>query len=89
MWGCWWHSGSARVPHHCDLGLIPAPHGYLIKVTLVTCEKSVVQFVSTNDHRFSLGTPVSPCSDTGPMRGGPYSTLERTAQLADRIIQYK
>ena len=26
---------------------------YLIKVTLVTCEKSVVQFDSTNHRRFS------------------------------------
>ena len=44
----------------------------MIKVTLVTCEKSVVQFDSTKHHRFSPGTPVSSYSNTGPMRGGPY-----------------
>ena len=40
--GCCWYSGSARVSHHCDWGSIPAPYRHLIKVTLVTCEKSVV-----------------------------------------------
>ena len=76
---CWWHSDSAHVSHHCDLGSIPAPCSYLIKVTLVTCEKSIViQFDFTKHHRFSPGTPVSSCSNSG-----------RTAQVADRIIQYK
>ena len=70
--GCWWHSGSARVSHHCDQGSIPAPYGYQIEVTLVTYEKSVVQFVSTKHRRFSPGTPVSSCTNIGPMRGGPY-----------------
>ena len=68
---CWWLSDSARVSHRCDSGLIQAPCGYLVKVTLVTCEKSVVQFDSTKHRRFSLGTPVSSCCNTGPMRGGP------------------
>ena len=70
----WWHSGSARVSHHCDLVLIAAPCSYLIKVTLVTCEKSVVQFDSTKHRRFSPGTPVFSCSNTGPRRSGPYWT---------------
>ena len=39
-----------------------------IKVTLVTCEKSVVQFDSTEHRRFSPGTPVSSCSNTGPVK---------------------
>ena len=47
---------------------------FLVKITLVTCEKSVVQFVSTKHRRFSPGTQVSLSSDTGPMRGGPYWT---------------
>ena len=45
-----------------------------LKVTLVTCEKSVVQFDSTKHRRFSPGTPVSSCHNTGPMRVGPYWT---------------
>ena len=48
--GCWLHSGSSRVSHHCDLGSIPAQFGYLIKITSVTCENSVVQFLFTK-HR--------------------------------------
>ena len=55
-----------------DLDLIPAPCSYLIKVTFVTCENNVVQFDPTKHRRFSPGTPVSSCSNTGPMRGGPY-----------------
>ena len=51
-----------------------APYSYLIKINLVTCEKSVAQFVSTKHRRFSPGTPVSSCRNTGPMRGGPYWT---------------
>ena len=47
-----------------------APCSYL----LVTCEKSVVPFDSTKHRRFSPATPVSSCSNTGPMRGGPYWT---------------
>ena len=70
----WWHSGSARVSHQCDSGSIPAPCGYLIKITLVTCEKSVVKFDSTKHRRFTPGIPVSSCSNTGSMRGGPYWT---------------
>ena len=53
----------------------PAQCNYLIKVTFVTCEKSVVQFDSTKHRRFSPGTPVSSCSNIGPMRGGPYWTF--------------
>ena len=56
--GCWWHGGSPRVSY----------------ITMVTCEKSVVQFVSTKHRRFSPSTLVSSCSNTGPMRGGPYWT---------------
>ena len=47
---------------------------FLIKVTFVTCEKSAVQFDSTKRRRFSPGTPVSSCINTGPMRDGPYWT---------------
>ena len=52
------------------------PRSYLIKVTLVTCEKSFVKFDSTKHRRFSPGTPVSSCSNTGPTMGGlsPYWT---------------
>ena len=69
--GCWWHIGSAHVSHHCDWGSIPVPCSYLIEVTLVTYEKSIVYFDSTKHRRFSPGTQVSSCSNTGPMRGGP------------------
>ena len=72
--GCWWHSCSACVSHHRDLGSIPDSCSYLIKVTFVTCEKSVVHFVYTKHCWFSLGTQVSSCSNIGPMRGGPYWT---------------
>ena len=72
--GCWWHSGNAHVRHDCDSGSIPTPCNYLIKVTLVTCEKSIIQFDSTKHRRFSLGTPASFCSNTRPVRGGPYWT---------------
>ena len=75
QWGGWGHGGSARVSHHCDKGLIPAPCGYVIKITFVTCEKSVVQFVPIKYRRFSPGTPVFSCSNTGPMSGGPYLTF--------------
>ena len=47
---------------------------FLIKVTFVTFEKNVLQFDSTKRRRFSPGTPVSSCINTGPMRGGPYWT---------------
>ena len=57
-----------HVSHHCDQGLIPAPCSYLIEVTLVTCEKYVVQFDSTKNHRFSPGTSVSSSRNTEPMR---------------------
>ena len=70
-WGADGTVGSARVSHHSDSGWIPAPCSSLIKVTLVTCEKSVVQFDSTKHRRFSPGTLVSSCSNTGPVRGGP------------------
>ena len=70
----WWHSGSARVSHYCDWGSIPAAGSNLIKVALVTCEKSVFQFDSIKHRRFFPGTPVSSCHNTGPMRVGPYWT---------------
>ena len=52
-------------------GSIPATCSYLIKVMLITCEKTVGRFDSTKHRRFSPGTPVSSCSNTGPMKGGP------------------
>ena len=66
-------------PHHCNSGSIPAPCSYLVKITLVTFEKSVVQFVSTKHRRFSPSTPVSSCSNTGSMRGGPYWTSKENS----------
>ena len=66
--------GSARVSHYCDSGSTPAQCSYVIKVTFVTCEKGVVRFDSTNHCRFFPGIPVSFCSNTGPMSGGPYWT---------------
>ena len=80
---------SARVSHHGDLGSGLAPCNHLSKVTLVTCEKSVVQFFSTKHRRFSPDTPISPCSNTEPMRGGPYWTSRENSLLADRVSQYK
>ena len=68
---CWWHSGSACVSHHCDNGSILALCSYLIKITFVTCEKSIVQFDSTKQRRFSPGAPVSSCGNKGPIRGWP------------------
>ena len=55
-----------HVSHHCDQSLIPDLCGYLIKVTLVTHEKSVVQFDSTKHCRFSPGVPVLSYSNPGP-----------------------
>ena len=54
-----WHCGSVLVSHLCDLGLIPAPYSRLIKITKVTCERSVVKFGSTKHRKFAVGTPVS------------------------------
>ena len=70
------------------MGLIPALCSYLIKITLVTCEKHVTQFVSTKHCRFSPGTPVSSCSNTGPMRGGLFWTSRENSLyiVADRVI---
>ena len=62
----------AHVSHHCDWGTILAPCSYLIKVTLVTREKSTVEFDSTKHRRCSPGTPVSYCCKTEPTRGDPY-----------------
>ena len=53
---------------------IPAPCSHLIKVTLVTCEKRVMQFDFTKHRRFSPCTLVSSCSNTGPMRVRLYWT---------------
>ena len=77
--GCWWRSGSSGVSHHCDLGSIPAPCSYLIKVTFVTYEKNVVHFDSTKHQRFSPGTLVSSGCNTGSMRGDLTIPLGRTA----------
>ena len=56
----------------------------------VTREKSVVQFDFTKHHRFSPGTPVSSCSNTGPMWGGPYWTSrENSLAIAHRVIKFK
>ena len=44
---------------HMSLTTILAPCNYLIRVTFVTCEKSVVQFDSTKHRRFCPDTPVS------------------------------
>ena len=50
----------------------------------------LVQFDFTKHRRFSPGSPVSSCSNTLDLWGmtltGP---LEKTAQVADRVIQYK
>ena len=63
---------------------LSTPYSYLIKVTLVTREKSDVQFDSTKHRRvFSE----SSCSSTGPMRGGPYGISWKNS-LARRVIQY-
>ena len=70
-------------------GSTPVPYSYLIKVTLVTCEKSVVQFVSTKHRRFSPSVPVSSCSNTGSIRSGPYWTSRKnTLVISDRAMQY-
>ena len=52
---------------YCILGSVLAACSYLIEVTLVTCEKSVVQFDSTKHRRFSPGTMVFSFTDTGIM----------------------
>ena len=66
-----------------------ASRSYLIKVSLVRCEKSVAEFDSTKHRRHSSGIPVSFYSNTGPMKGGPTGSLRRTAQQAYRVIHYK
>ena len=72
--GCWWHNGS-------DVSLITVTRFRFrsraviwLKVTFVICEISVDQFDSTKHRKFSPGTPVSSCSNTGPMRCDPYWT---------------
>ena len=64
-WGCRWPSGyvirllplrSGFEPRHCRL--------CLIKIALAVSKKSVVQFDSTEQRRFSPGTPVSSCTNT-------------------------
>ena len=48
------------------------------------------QFDSTKHRRFSLGTPVSSCTNTGPMRDDPYWTSrENSLVMTDRVIQCK
>ena len=56
--------------------------------TLVTREKSVVQSDSAKHHKFSPGTPVSSCSNTGPMTGGPYSTSRENSLVIIAEIIY-
>ena len=52
--------------------------------------KLCFQFDSTKHRRFSPGTPVSSCTNTGPMRDGPYRTSrENSLVMTDRVIQYK
>ena len=38
------------------------------------CEKSVSSLILPKHRRFSTGTPVSSCTNTRPMRDGPYWT---------------
>ena len=81
---------STRAFHLCDPGSIPAQCSYQIKITtLVACEKSK-QFDSTKHRRFSPVAPVSSCTNTVPMRDGPYWTSsENSLVMTDRVIQYK
>ena len=58
---------NSHASHHCDVGSIPAPCSNLIEVTLVTFERNDVQFDCTKHRRFSPGTPVSFCGNTGLM----------------------
>ena len=59
---------------------------YLTKITLVTFEKSVVQFVPTKHRRFSPGSPVVTLDLWGVALTG---SLGRTAYIADWVIQDK
>ena len=54
----WWHGGSASLSHHRDKGPGSDQCRLLIKVTLVTCEWSVIQFDSTK-HSGHFGFPLS------------------------------
>ena len=45
--------GAARVSHYHDEDSTPVPCSCLIKVTLVTCEISVIQFHSIEHRGFS------------------------------------
>ena len=52
---------QAMCPSYCEsVGLVVSVPYNLIKVTLITCEKSVVQFAFTKHCRFSLGSLVFP-----------------------------
>lgn len=55
--GYLWRNGSARDSHHTDQGSIVAQRYYLIKITFVICEKSVLQFDSTKNRKFFSGYP--------------------------------
>ena len=63
---------SACVSHTCGhmYTSSPAPHSCLIKVTVVTCVKSVVLFDSSKHYKFPLGTGshIYYCSNNGLMR---------------------
>ena len=71
--------GSARVFHHCDLGSIPAPCSCLVKVSLSHVRRVLSTLTLPSIAGFSLGTPVSSCSNTGPLRGGPYWTSRESS----------
>ena len=51
---------------------------------------AVIQFDSTKHRIFSPGTPVSSCTNTEPIRDGPFWTSrENSLVMTDRVIQYK
>ena len=91
-WECWWHSGLCRFSPGTTGGTVVVHMSLTtvirvwfrqraviwLKVTLVKCEKRVVQFDSTKRRRFSPSTPVSSSHKTGPMRVGPYWTSRET-----------
>ena len=81
---------STRTFHLCDPGSIPAQCCYQIKIPSWLHVWECFQFDSIKHRRFSPGTPVSSCTNTGPMRDGPYWTSrENSLVMTDRVIQYK
>jgi hypothetical protein len=58
--------------HLCDPGSIPARSSYLIKnIFHIHMWEERFQLDFAKRRRFSPGTPVSSCSNTGPWRDGP------------------